>query len=518
MNSVALINGTIITVDEKQPTAEAVLIEDGKITGVGGTNDIAAAAKERSVPCVDLAGKTAVPGLHDCHVHAMGTGLNAAGVDVYQCESVKDVLDTVQAASEKTEEGWIYCSRLDESRLKEKRPPTMQEIDQVVADRGVFLVDRGLHYTLVNAVAFEEIGFSGNEPGLRIGDDGRPTGRLHDKANGMARSFFYDHRMTDKQRSDMYDYTAQEAVKKGITTIHAMEGGIMFSDKDIPVFLKKQKTFPLDMLLYWDTDHIEEVAHLGIRHSGTDMLLDGSIGSRTAAFDDPYSDDFGIRGEIYFDEDFVVNHIVEAHRRGLQAGFHAIGQRGIRFLLDCLEKALKIYPCEDHRFRIEHFGWPDDRDIERAVKMGCVISSQPAFTYTRADGPESVYRLRLGAEREKAAYRFRAYLDAGLKIGGGSDSGVTPMDPIFGMHAAVNQPTKANSVTVQEALRMFTLDGAYCAFEEKEKGSITVGKWGDITVLSDDPYAVGIDKIKTICPIMTIHHGKMVHEARGEAK
>ena len=244
MNNLAITSGNIITMDEHRPFCEAVLIEDGKIAAAGCSEDIRRLAAERHIPCIDLKGKTAVPGLHDCHVHVMGTGLNAIGIDLYDCASIADVLNKIQEASKDGATGWVYCTRLDESRLAEKRPPTAAEIDAVVPDRGVYIVDRGLHYTLVNTLAFNEIGFDGTEHGLVKDPSGHATGRLHDKANGRARSYFYE-KMTDAQRAEMLNHTASEAVKKGITTIHAMEGGDMFSDKDIPVFLENQSRFPL---------------------------------------------------------------------------------------------------------------------------------------------------------------------------------------------------------------------------------------------------------------------------------
>ena len=514
MSKLLVYGGTIITMDENNPRVDAVLIEDGIITAVGTEEEVVAQAAsdpEAEIRKLDLQGNTAVPGLHDCHVHVMGTGLNAAGIDVYDCKSISEIMDLIKEADEKDKGGdsWIYCSRLDESRLLEKRPPTRQELDRVINHRGVFFIDRGLHYTLVNTKAYEEIGFDGSEAGVIKDEKGEPTGRLHDKANGIARSFFNEIRMTDDQRAQMLHYTAQEAVKKGITTIHGMEGGDMFSDKDIPVFMREQDKFPLDILLYWDTENVDNIIENKLPRVGTDLLLDGSIGSRTAAFDDNYKDG-DTNGIIYFTEEFVTDHITKAHQNGLQAGFHAIGQRGIRFVLDCLEKSLERYPCEGHRFRIEHFGFCDDRDIERAAKLGCVISTQPSFSYLRG-GEGSVYNLRLGTERERKGYPLKKFVEAGIKVGGGSDSGVTPMDPILGIHAALHQSYPENNVDIHTAMRMFTIDGAYCAFEEDKKGSIETGKYGDITVLSDDPYRVDPDRIKDIQVVNTIFRGKVVY-------
>ena len=512
-NQLALIGGTILTMEDSLPECSGVLIEKGRITAVGSSDAVAALARERKAGILDLKGKTAVPGLHDCHVHVMGTGLNATGIDLFDCATVDEVLDKLREGLKSPGEDWIYGTRLDESRLREKRPPTAKELDALSGRRGIFLVDRGLHYTLVNTASYTALGLKGDEPGVVRGSDGRPNGRLHGQANGIARSY-YNNQMSDARRREAIRYTVQQALAKGVTTIHGMEGGDMFSDADIPVLLDMQGHLPLDIVLYWDTENVEAVRDTGLRSMGTDLLLDGSIGSRTAAFDEPYADDPSSRGVLYFDSDTITGIIERALKYGLQSGFHAIGQRGIRQVLDCFEAACARCPVPDHRFRIEHFGFPDQRDIDRAVRLGVVVSTQPAFTYLRG-GPGSVYNERTGEARERRAYPMRRFLEAGIVLGGGSDSGVTPIDPVLGIHAAVNPPYEENSITARQALRMFTIDGAYTAFEEKEKGSIAAGKWGDLTILSDNPLAVDPRKIKDIAVEMTVKKGEIVYN-KGE--
>lgn len=509
-NTLALINGIGITMDENHPQCQGIYVKDGKIEAVGSTETIRAMAENDQAQLIDLQGKTFLPGLHDCHVHMMNTGLAAIGIDLYPCRSIEAVVQTLKSEQTPNREEWIYGYGLDESRLAEKRPPTAKELDAVFKERPVYLADRGLHYTQVNTAALEAMGFSGGEDGLIKDKDGVCIGRLKNKAHGHARKFFFD-KMTAEQRETAIRHTADLAVKAGVTTIHAMEGGDLSSDDDIPVFLKIMDSLPVHVVLHWCSTRIEDVTNKQLKIIGTDILLDGSIGSRTAAFEEPYADDTSTNGELYYDDEWITDYIVAAHQNKLQTGFHVIGQRAISQVLDCLERALDQYPMDDHRFRLEHFGFPDQRDIERAADLGAVISTQPAFTYLRG-GPDSVYADRVGEERNRHAYPIHDFLEAGLVVNGGSDSNVTPIDPLLGIHAAVNPPYKRNAISPGEALRLFTIDGAYTAKEEKTRGSLTPGKAGDITVVSANPLTVPSDSIGDMTVEMTIYQGNVVYQ------
>jgi hypothetical protein len=509
-NKLALINGIGITMDENHPQCQGIYVKDGKIEAVGSTETIRAMAENDQAQLIDLQGKTFLPGLHDCHVHMMNTGLAAIGIDLYPCRSIEAVVQTLKSEQTPNREEWIYGYGLDESRLTEKRPPTAKELDAVFKERPVYLADRGLHYTQVNTAALEAMGFSGGEDGLIKDKDGVCTGRLKNKAHGHARKFFFD-KMTAEQRETAIRHTADLAVKAGVTTIHAMEGGDLSSDDDIPVFLKIMDSLPVHIVLHWCSTSIKDVTNKDLNIIGTDILLDGSIGSRTAAFEEPYADDTSTKGELYYDDDWITDYIVAAHQNGLQTGFHVIGQRAITQVLDCLERALDQYPVTDHRFRLEHFGFPNQRDIERAAALGAVISTQPAFTYLRG-GPDSVYADRVGAQRNRRAYPIHDFLEAGLVVNGGSDSNVTPIDPLLGIHAAVNPPYIQNAISPYQALRLFTIDGAYTAKEEKTRGSLIPGKAGDITVVSANPLTVPSDSIRDMAVEMTIYQGNVVYQ------
>ena len=506
----AFVNGTIITMDKNDTRAEAILIKEGTIKAVGKTKEIERLAELEHIPVVDIHGKTVLPGFHDCHVHVIGTGLASIGVDVYDCKSIGEIMETLKEEDLKSDSGWLCGVRLDESRLIEKRPPSMKELSEAFPHRGVYLIDRGLHYTAINQKAYEEIGYKGNERGIGREEDGSLNGRMHQEANTMARSYFND-KMTKEQREIAINKVAKEASKKGITTIHAMEGGEMFSDNDVGAFLEREGSQDVDFVLFWDTLEVNKIIEAGLPRIGTDILSDGSIGSRTAAFDEPYADKEDTCGQLYFTKELLVDMIKKAFQNHLQCGFHAIGQTAIRRILDCYEEAYQECPWEDSRFRIEHFGFCDDSDIERAAKHHIIISTQPSFSYLRG-GPGSVYRIRVGEERERKAYPLRSFVDHGIIVAGGSDSNVTPMDALLGIHAAVNHPYPEHRVNVKEALEMFTINGAYSAREEEKKGSLEPGKLGDFAILSENPYEVDSEKIKEIQVEMTVKEGRIVYQ------
>ena len=508
MSHIALINGNVIPM-EGYTRYSAVLALDGKIAALGTDEEIRAKAAEAGVTPIDVQGATVLPGLYDCHAHLALTGHDAQGIDLYDAPDIATVLERLREADKTWEsDRWLFGKRLDEGLLKEKRPPTIKDLDEF--KRPVFISDRGGHYTLVNHLAFEALKLDPSMTGVRVDENGDLTGRLHDTANKEARNRFP---WTKQQTLEAMVYTMNLAASKGITTIHCQEG-FTLDDPSVPLLLDNMDSFPIDLQIYWcvANPHDEPMCYqLGIW--GGDILLDGSIGSRTAAFDEKYADGDGC-GYLNFSDEQVDDFVEGAVARDLAVSFHVIGQRAIDQALSAMEKALEKHPDKrgTAHLRLEHFGFPKQEDIDRAAKIDVRISTQPAFTYLRG-GPTSVYRSRLGEAREKAGYPLRRMLDAGLCLGGGSDSDITPLDSLLGIHAAVNQPYPENSVTPYEALRMYTLDAARCGWEDDIKGSLKVGKQADMTLLAEDPLAVNPATIKDIKVLKTIRKGKIIFEA-----
>ncbi|MGI6152147.1 MAG: amidohydrolase [Christensenellales bacterium] len=510
MNSIAYVNANVIPM-ENGARHSAILIHNGIIAALGGDDEIVAAAKRVAVTPIDAKGATILPGLFDDHVHVMITGQNAAGIDLFDAGSIPKVIERLKGREKTLPEGqWVFGKQLDESRLKEGRPPTMDELD--VIGHPVFLSDRGGHYTVVNTAGYRLLGIADGTPGVRKDADGRPNGRLQDEANAQSRARFLS-TWSEDQRKDVVRYTANLAVSKGITTINAIEGlGSDEADQDINRLLSMAKELPLDVKIFWSTTDVDKIVKKGLDTWGGDILLDGSIGSRTAAFSEKYEDG-DTCGYLNYSDEQVEAWVEQALIRDLCLSFHCIGELAIRQALDAMEKVLNKYPEKrhTHRLRLDHFGFPTQRDIHRCGALGVRVSTQPAFTFLRG-GPETVYRSRLGERRERGGYPSRRLLDAGVILGGGSDSDITPMDALLGIHAAVNQPYPENAITPYEAVRMFTIDAAKVCFLDDQKGSLKVGKQGDLAVLSDDPMTCDPRKIRDIKVLTTVYKGRIVYE------
>lgn len=506
MGNIALINGNVIPMAGRERYS-AVLALDGKIALTGNDGEVLEAAKEAEVEVIDLNGATVLPGFHDCHAHLSLTGYNAQGINMYDAKDIPEVIERLKEADATwSQEKWLFGKRLDEGLLSEKRPPTMEELD--IFERPVFISDRGGHYVVVNRAAYDALGITDDVVGVRKDENGKPNGRLQDAANKIARNGFP---WTEEQTLEAMRWTANEALKKGITTIHAQEG-FTYKDPAVPLLLKDMDDFPVDLVIFWcmmpeyDDEMAKEIGILG-----GDILLDGSIGSRTAAFFDNYCDGDG-NGYLNFEVDEVNDFVEAGVVRDLGMSFHVIGEKAAWTALNAFERALELHPEKKGKakLRLEHFGWQIESDFERAASMDVRISTQPSFTYLRG-GAGSIYRSRLGEEREKRGYALRQMLDAGLCVGGGSDSDITPMDALLGIHAAVNPPYPENAVTPYEAVRMFTSEGARSGWEDDYKGKLIKGMQADMVVLEADPMTVNPQTIKDIAVLGTIRKGKLVY-------
>ncbi len=305
------------------------------------------------------------------------------------------------------------------------------------------------------------------------------------------------------------------AFSRGVTTVHALEGGSLFGLDDLDFLMDTIDSWPLRIVLYpqiTDSDWIR--AHRVPRMGGC-ILIDGSFGSSTAALSEPYAGEPENRGVLYFDDGTLCDLVESGHREGLQLSFHAIGDRAITQVVNAYERPILHYPCSDHRHRIEHCELPTPSDIERIARLGLSLAVQPAFEYLWG-GPDKMYARRLGADRMGETNPFRDYLEKGILVAGGSDSDVTPLDPLLGIQAAVSHPRESQRLTPADALLLFTEKAARLAFLEDETGSLRPGKAADFVVLSGNPLMTRESEIKDIKVLETFSGGESVYSAREE--
>ena len=503
--------GDIVTMDANNPVVEAVSVRNGCIEQAGPMS-VVQSSMGPETRVFELGGRCMVPGFYDSHTHFVQTGLGKLGVDFGRTSSHEQMLEQIREKTRTLQpKELLLGAGLDELKLREKRYPPLEELDKVTPDRPVWINRVDSHSCMVNSVFLTLLDMDAISGGVDRDSGGQVTGVLRQDANFKAKKVATDMIPAEK-RKEALKIAADAAVRRGVTTINAMEGGELFNDKDAEALLKYQDSVAIDLVLFWQTTRVETVLEHGLKRLGGCIALDGSFGSRTAALLEPYSDDPSTRGVLYFSDQKLENLVASAHKEGLQITFHAIGDRAIEQVITVYEKVQKHHPREGARHRIEHFELPTPDHIERAARLGLICSVQPAFEYFW--GGSGMYGIRMGEERARRTNPFRSILDAGVILLGGSDSDVTPIDPLIGIQGAVTHSTPEHRITAQEALEMFTINGAYGVFQEDIKGSISPGKWADLVVLSENPLKVSKETIKDIQIHTTIKQGRTIYSSK----
>jgi predicted amidohydrolase YtcJ len=509
-----LINGNIITIDGHRPFGRGVAVQGERVIFVGGSREaLSLAAPDATV--IDVKGRTVLPGLIDNHCHFMQTGYTANDIDLQGKSTIAEIKEAISRAAQTSPPGSIIRGfGYDDYQFPDGAPPSRWDLDSVAPGHLVWLNRIDLHSSVANSRFLNSLNLQEDTPGLEINEQGAVTGRLRSEADRVSREFCSS-LVTPETRQAALREAVQQALRTGVTTVCAMEGGDESQDMDADFLLHHQGWVPIRIEVFYQTMDVAKVVGLGLPRIGGCILVDGSFGSRTAALQEPYADDPENSGYLYFDQSELDLFVEEAHTAGLQLSMHVIGDRAIELILNALEKVIARHPRPDHRHRIEHFELPTLDHIERARELGLVLSVQPAFEYFWG-GAENMYGERLGPERVMRTNPFNTMLTRGLLLAGGSDSAVTPLDIILAIHAAVNHPNKEESVEIFQALRMFTIDGAKAIFREDDLGSITPGKLADIVVLAEDPCAMTASTLKDMTVDLTIVGGKIVFDRKGQ--
>jgi predicted amidohydrolase YtcJ len=511
-NNLVLRNGNIITMNPGQARAEALAIRDGRIVAVGSWEEVSAHAQ--GVHVLDLDGKTVLPGFIDTHTHFLWTALSLAALDVSGAEDHPTLQEIIrQAVAGKSPGEPILGMGFTEYALDtEKFTPIIAALDAVAPENPVCLIGVTGHASAVNTRGMELLSFPEGTPGVLADASGRPNGLLADKANNAAFGVFGEHFGADEKAAEMIARAIEKAHSVGLTTVHALEGGVAGDNEAAEAFLAAIPSLPLRFVFFYQTLDVERALALGLPRVGGCILLDGDVGPHTAALSEPYVDEPECYGTLYHTQEEIDAFVLRAHRAGLQVAMHAVGDAAVEQALHAYEAALAALPRDDHRHRIEHCEIIREDQVQRAQRLGVALAIQPPFNHY---WPHSEYIPSVGQARAMKADPIRMLMRPGLLVAGGSDSTVTPLGPLIGVHAAVNHSNPAQRVNVQEALELYTINGARIAFQENDRGSLQVGKLGDLVVLAEDPFEVDPIHIKDISVEMTVIGGEIVFSIRG---
>jgi len=528
-----LINGNIITLSERKKSAESILVKDGKIVQIDPhlqEGYILTDTKET----IDLNGMTVVPGLSDCHVHFTHLGLGLIFPDFRKTTSIEDLLDSLTDSIKDHPKGELFLGwNYDENLLREKRLPTIDELDKVSRKTPIWINRVGMNASLFNTKAFETI----NIPFILKQISPRPKEnvlvsipRVAGDANWIALARVLNS-LTDDVRMKAYYAAATHCATKGITSVHAVEGCFSpnmpdrpdFACLEVPCLARNKEKIELDVAIWYQhimniENDINIMKSYGLSRMGGDIFADGVLGAALskgvlrAALFDPYFDDPSTRGDLTFNDCEIEELVSLAWQAGFQFSAHAVGDHAFAQMMTAYQKAFEKKPG-DGRCRVEHGILPDRSRLKQAAALGIIFSMQPAFDYY-SGGPEGRYAERLGPDRAQWTNPFQDIMSAGCRIVGGSDAPTNTIDPILGIHSMVNHHYPEQRTSCLDALKAFTINPAYSIFEEKKKGNIEVGKQADLTVLSNNPLTINKSKIKDIQVAMTIYKGKVTYVNR----
>ncbi len=494
-----IVNANIITMDAAGHRFQALAIENGRIVELGSEAQLTSLL-EQGWPTEDLGGRTVLPGFIDTHQHLMLTGSQETAVHLDDAKDIDTILEWLTERAGRTEKGaWVNGSYLNEQNLKEKAMPTRHDLDRAVPDHPAFIMHATCHMCALNTRALEIVKPPQDLDGLDR-EGGVPTGVIRDP--GIL-TFVHPAMagiVPEETKIGFLHTAADMALKKGITTVHALDGGDL-GPGDTSIIWHNRHRLPIHLVCYNQSMDIDEVRGLRLPRIGGCICSDGALEAHTAALFEPYADEPDNYGALTYTQAEMDRFIMAAHREGLQISVHCESERAIEQVLWAMEKALRAVPREDHRHRIEHLELPTFNQIERMAKAGIMAAMQPAFIPAFIGQTDmAMYETLLGKPRLARVHPYRTILDAGIPISGGSDSPVTPYHPLAGIQAAVNHPNASERVSVREAIEMFTSTAAWSAFEEQEKGTLAKGKLADLVVLEKDPFQVPTDPVvSTVC-------------------
>ena len=523
-------NANIHTMDAKRTVAQSIAVLNGKIVAIGSDADTKSLIG-KNTRVINADGKLVLPGFNDAHVHFVPTGAQLSAVDLRTAKSPEEFVQRIKDFAAKQPKGrWIEGGQWDHENWTPNNLPTAALIDAATPDNPVFVSRLDGHMSLANSLAMKLAGVdktTKDVPGGVIVRDanGNPTGIFKDTAEGVVARVIPD--ASFEQKLEFAQAATDYAASLGVTSVQDMGAGT-----DVGVYQELLRQGRLKTRIYGCSPlaDYKRWANTGVRYAFGNAMLrvgclkgyaDGSLGSTTAWFFEPYLDapnTSGVpRAEVTAG---MKENIAAADKAGLQVMIHAIGDRANATILDFYENVDKVNGPRDRRYRIEHSQHLRQQDIPRFGIAKVVASMQPMHII---DDGRWAWK-RLDEKRLKGTYAFRTLLDSGAVLAFGSDSPVADLNSLYGIYAAVTRRTlddknpsgwiPEQKITVDEAVRGFTWGSAYAEFQENVKGTLEVGKLADLIIISDDIFKIDPVKIRDARVMTTVMDGKVVFEAK----
>jgi predicted amidohydrolase YtcJ len=523
-----VIFGRVWTGNSQQPWAGAVAIQGDTILAVGDSAELARYVG-RETRRIDNGAAMVAPGFIEGHAHFMDGGYALTQLDLHDANSPAEFIRRIKAYAEHLPAGqWITDGNWDHERWAGSPLPRKDWIDSVTPNNPVFIYRTDGHMWLANSAALKLGGITKSTaeiPGGTIVRDartGEPTGILKDNAHNPIEAIRPI--PTVAQDDSSIVQATQYALARGVTAVSAVSSywrEFQALKRAQAAGTLKIRVAMYDSLEAWPTV-VDTIRKYGagddwLRLAGVKGYIDGSLGSRTALFYEPYADDPTTRGLMRFSEDSLRSWIARSDSAGLQVAVHAIGERANGMLLSIYDSVARAHGQRDRRFRIEHAQHLRREDIDRFGALGIIASMQPYHAIDDGRWAEK----RIGLDRSRTTYAFRSLLDAGAVLAFGSDWDVAPLSPIAGIDAAVNRRTldgrnpkgwiPEQRIGVEEALRAYTTNAARAGFAENEKGSLAVGKLADFVVLDRDVLSIPPGGIPEARVDATVAGGRVVY-------
>lgn len=519
-----VINAKVFTINEDQPQAEAFAVKGDRFTAVGSSSDMRNLASS-GTEIIDAEGMTVVPGFIDAHSHPSSAGVNELVQVNADLRSITEIKEVLRQRAAITQEGqWVRAFKYDDTKLAEGRPINRFDIDEVVPNHPVVVGHRGGHTGVYNSMALALAGVTSETPDP-------PGGRFYRDSNGVltglaaerARYVFNSLIPSDstrEQRSDGVKLITELMTKAGLTSVH--QTGASRNDMIAYQDARADGGMRFRMYLFPRVQLFEDLVNAGIRSGFGDEVLrigavkfsaDGSASERTMRMSTPFEgrpDDYGI---LTMSQEEIHEAVENAHRNDFQIGIHANGDVTIEMVLNAYERVQRLWPRNDPRHRIEHCSLVNPALLQRIKDLGVIPA--PFYTYVHYHGNKWV---EYGEEKMRWMFAHKSFLDYNIPVAPASDYTPGPFEPMMALQSMVTRKDfdgrvwgPNQRITIDQAMRICTLNGAYASFEENIKGSITAGKLADFVILADDPHDVDPDNIKNIEIVRTVVGGTTMY-------